>query len=61
MTSCPLVIMDQWSSAQRALAVKAFYKNNDSVETARREFRRHFNLGRHDRVPSADAINTWVW
>lgn len=52
--------MDAWSGAQRAFAIKAFYKNNDSVEGARREFRRHFNLGRHDRVPSAHAIKTWI-
>lgn len=26
----------------------------------KREFCRHFNLGRHVRVPSAHAINTWV-
>ena len=52
--------MDPWSGAQRAFAIKAFYKNNDSVEGARREFRRHFNLGRHDSVPSAHAIKTWI-
>lgn len=52
--------MDTWSGAQRAFAIKAFYKNNDSVEAARREFRRHYNLKRHDRVPSAHAINTWI-
>lgn len=52
--------MDAWSGAQRAFVIKVFYKNNDSVEAARREFRCHFNLGRHDRVPSAHAIKTWI-
>lgn len=52
--------MDTWNGAQRAFAIKSFYKNNDSVEVARREFRRQFNLGRHGRVPSAHAINTWI-
>jgi len=52
--------MDQWVGSQRAFAVKAYYKNSDSLTTARREFRRHYNLGRHERVPSCKAIKTWV-
>jgi hypothetical protein len=44
--------MEQWSGAQRAFAVKAFYKNDDSLEAARRLFRIHFNLQHHDPVPS---------
>src|SRR5215469_3296746 len=52
--------MEPWSGAKRAFTIKSFYKNNDSVEGARREFRRHFNLGRHDSVPSAHAIKTWI-
>jgi transposase len=52
--------MKQWSGAQRAFAVKAFYKNNDSLEAARCLFRVHFNLQRHDLVPSAHVIKTWI-
>jgi hypothetical protein len=51
--------MKQWSGVQCAFPVKAYYKNG-SVEAARRAFRRQFNIGRHGRVPSAHAINTWV-
>jgi transposase len=37
-----------------------FYKNNDSLEGAQKEFRSFFNLGRHGRVPSKHAIKTWI-
>jgi hypothetical protein len=46
--------MEQWSVEQSAYAIKLFYKNNDSYVTAQRSFiRLHFNLKRHDSVPSA--------
>jgi hypothetical protein len=32
--------MDSWTGAQRAFAVKSFYKNNDSYVAAQREFRK---------------------
>jgi hypothetical protein len=34
--------MELWTGAQRAFAVKAFYKNGDSFVIAQREFRREF-------------------
>lgn len=52
--------MDQWNGQQRALAIKMFYKNNDSLEAAQREFRRFYNLGRHGVVPSKHAIKGWI-
>lgn len=52
--------MENWSGAERAVAVKAFYKNGDSVTAAQRIFRQHYQLGRHGHVPSAHAIRTWV-
>jgi hypothetical protein len=52
--------MDQWAGSQRAFAVKEFYRNGDSVTAAQRECRRHYNVGRHARVPSCHAIKTWV-
>jgi hypothetical protein len=55
-----LVIMEQWSGAQRAFAVKAYYKNDDSEEAARQELRHHFNLARHAQVPFAHAVTTWA-
>ena len=44
--------MEQWSGKQRAYAIKLFYKK-DSYVDAQRAFRLHFNLKRHDSVPSA--------
>jgi len=52
--------MDQWNGQQRAFAIKMFYKNNDSLEGAQKEFRCFFNLGRHGQVPSKHAIKTWI-
>ena len=53
--------MEPWTGAQRALAMKAFYKNGDSFVFARREFRREFGIHCNRAVPSAHAIKTWVW
>jgi len=52
--------MEPWTGAQRAFAVKAFYKNGDSSVIAQREFRREFGIHRNRAVPSAHAIKTWV-
>jgi transposase len=52
--------MEPWSGAQRAFAVKTFYKNGDSFVIAQREFRRQFGIHRNRAVPSAHAIKTWV-
>ena len=51
--------MEPWTGAQRAFAVKAFYKNGDSLVT-RCEFRREFGIHRNRAVPAAHAIKTWV-
>lgn len=37
-----------------------FLKNNDNVAVVHKEFRCHIILGRHNRVPSANAIKTWI-
>jgi hypothetical protein len=34
------VIMDQWNGQRRAFAIKIFYKNNDSLEGAQKEFQK---------------------
>ena len=52
--------MESWTGAQRAFAVKSFYKNNDSYVAARSEFRKKFGIHRNNKVPSAHAIKTWV-
>jgi len=52
--------MESWTGAQRAFAVKSFYKNNDSYVAAQRKFRKKFGIHRNSKVPSAHAIKTWV-
>ena len=52
--------MEPWTGAQRAFAVKAFYKNGDSFVIAQREFRREFGIHRNRAVPSGHAIRIWV-
>ena len=52
--------MEPWTGAQRAFAMKAFYKNGDSFVFALREFRREFGIHRNRAVPSAHAIKTGV-
>jgi len=51
---------ESWTGAQRAFAVKSFYKNDDSYVAAWREFRKKFGIHRNSKVPSAHAIKTWV-
>jgi len=48
--------MEPWTGAQRAFAVKAFYKNGDSFVIAQREFRKEFGIHRNRAVPSTHAI-----
>ena len=52
--------MEPWTGAQRAFAVKAFYKYGDSFVISQREFRREFGIHRNCAIPSALAIETWV-
>ena len=51
--------MESWTGAQRAFAVKSFYKNDSNV-AAQREFQNKFGIHRNSKVPSAHAIKTWV-
>jgi hypothetical protein len=53
-----LVAMEPWTGAQRAFAVKAFYKNGDIFVIAQRGFRREFGIHRSRADPSAQAIKT---
>lgn len=49
-----------WSSAQRAFAVEAFIRNNESVILAQREFRTRFQIPPRDSVPDRKSIVLWV-
>jgi len=44
------------TGAQRAFAVKSFYKNDDSYVAVQREFRKKFGIHRNSKVPSAHAV-----
>jgi len=52
--------MESWTGAQRAFAVKLFYKNKDSYVAAQREFCKNFGIHRNSKVPSAYATKTWL-
>jgi len=43
--------MELWPGAQRAFAVKSFYKNNDSYVAAQRKFRKKFWIHPNSKVP----------
>ena len=48
------------SSTTRVFAVETYFNNNDYLVAAQHIFRRHFNLGRHGRVPDVRNIIRWV-
>jgi hypothetical protein len=52
--------MELWTGAQRAFAVKVFYKNGNRFVIAQSEFRREVGIHRNRAVPSAHAIKIWV-
>ena len=52
--------MEPWTGAERAFAVKAFYKNGDSFVIAQHEFLIEFRIHRKRTIPSAHAIKTQV-
>jgi len=48
-----------WTSVQRAFAVEAFIRNNESV-MAQREFRTRFQIPPRHSVPDRKSIVLWV-
>jgi transposase len=36
------------------------FKNNDSATQTQREFRKHFNIGRKDKVSTSQTLLNWV-
>ena len=55
----PLAVMASWAAEHRSFAMETYFKNNESPITVQRIFRRHFRLGRHDRVPDHRTIVRW--
>ena len=53
--------MQQWDVEHRVLAFKQFsFRNNDSVVTVQRLFRRQFNVARNGAIPDRNTILRWV-
>lgn len=52
--------MSQWTGEQRAFAIEAFFKANDSCVIARRRFCSRYNIRRLRDAPSEDLIRSWV-
>lgn len=51
--------MENWQIEQKVFAVEAYIQSQSIVEVQRR-FRRHFNVGRHGRVPASNTIRSWM-
>jgi len=54
------VAMQQWNVEHRVFAVEQFFRNNDSVVTVQRLFRRQFNVARDGVIPVRNTILRWV-
>lgn len=52
--------MDSWNVQHRVFTYDSFVRNNESIITVQREFRRHFNLARNENVPTRNTILRWV-
>ncbi|KAG8315101.1 hypothetical protein J6590_077482 [Homalodisca vitripennis] len=55
-----LVEMEKWSGVERAVAVRAYNKNGDSITAAQRVFQRHYDIPPRGRIPSSHAISSCV-
>lgn len=54
------VAMEQWTVEHRVFTYDAYVRNGESVVTAQRLFRVHFNRGRNGTIPSRNTILSWV-
>ena len=52
--------MQQWNVEHRVFAVEQFFRNNDSVVTVQRLFRRQFSAARDGAIPDHNTILRWV-
>lgn len=51
------VAMDQWTGVHRAFIIRAYYRNNDSISTAQRMFKKQFSIYQ---VPPCNVIKSWL-
>ena len=54
------VAMQQWNLSTAFLSSSSFFRNNDSVVTVQRIFRRQFNIARDEAIPDRDTVLRWV-
>ena len=54
------VVSMAWSTEHRAFVVETYFKCGGSVIAAQRQFRTHFGVGRHGRVPNRKTILLWI-
>ena len=54
------VAMVHWNAEQRVFTVEQIFRNNDSVVTVQRLFRRKFNVEHQDAIPDRNTILRWV-
>lgn len=52
--------MPLWSLDHRVFAYDTFVMTGGSIVNTQREFRRHFNIGRHGDIPTSRTIRRWV-
>lgn len=51
------VAMDQWTGVHRAFIIRAYYRNNDSISSAQRMFKKQFSIYQ---VPPTNVIKSWL-
>ncbi|ALC41531.1 CG18367 [Drosophila busckii] len=49
--------MDQWTGVHRAYIIRAYYRNNDSISTAQRLFKKQFSIYQ---IPPCNVIKSWL-
>ncbi|KAL7738506.1 hypothetical protein ACLKA6_006814 [Drosophila palustris] len=49
--------MDQWTGVHRAFIIRAYYRNNDSISSAQRMFKKQFSIYQ---VPPTNVIKSWL-
>jgi hypothetical protein len=55
------VIMEEWNGREHAFAIKMFYKTDDSLKAAQREFRRIFQFSEIDNLDCCFLIGKLQW
>jgi hypothetical protein len=57
----PFVAIMAWNGEHRAFVIETDLKISDSIIATQRLFRRHFEVGRHGRVPDRKSYIVVGW